>query len=112
MLDWLERHVLGRYLELLRTSRVDREPHGESHEQEVEEELASRRREAVEPTMIPFPGKDALQLTAAGYRSKVSFSGRVIWQRPDTGFWFSEEMALCLLERHNAMNKSGAAEGR
>jgi len=28
--------------------------------------------------------------------------GKIIWERPDTGFWVSQEMALHLLERKSA----------
>lgn len=103
---------MGRYLELLKSSRIERESSVEPREEKVEEELASRRSETEEPIAIPFPGKDALTLTAAGYKSKVSFSGKTIWRSPDTGLWFSEEMARCFLERRNVKNKAGAEEER
>lgn len=96
-------------MELLRSSRVEREPLGDSYEEEtVEAQPTSRRRETVSPQIISLPSTDTLKLSAAGHRSKVSFSKRVIWQSPDTGFWFSEDMALCFLERSNSENKSGA----
>jgi hypothetical protein len=38
------------------------------------------------------------RLEAAGFKPKER-SGKIIWQRPDTGFWVSQEMALHLLER-------------
>ncbi len=37
------------------------------------------------------------KLLAAGFEPKER-SGRIIWQRPDTGFWVSQEMALHLSE--------------
>jgi hypothetical protein len=40
------------------------------------------------------------RLLEAGWKPKVSFGQRVIWERPDTGFWVSEEMALHLLNKH------------
>lgn len=104
---------MGRYLELLKTSRVEHELHGETREDEsTEKQAVSRRSEVGEPIVLPFPSKDALRLATAGYRPKVSFSKQVIWRSPDTGFWFSEDMALCFLERRNSGNKSGAEEER
>lgn len=45
------------------------------------------------------PSTEVCRLEAAGFRPKVSFFERVIWQRPDTGFYVSEQMALHLLNR-------------
>jgi hypothetical protein len=42
--------------------------------------------------------ENARRLLEAGWKPKVSFGGKVIWERPDTGFWVSEQMALHLLE--------------
>ena len=47
----------------------------------------------------PVSSADHQRLEEAGYKSKISFGGRVIWERPDTGFWVSQEMALHLLEK-------------
>jgi hypothetical protein len=41
----------------------------------------------------------ARMLEHAGYKPKLSFYGKTIWQRPDTGFWVSQEVALHLLEQ-------------
>ena len=38
------------------------------------------------------------RLEAAGFEPKER-GGKIIWQRPDTGFWVSQEMALHFLER-------------
>jgi hypothetical protein len=56
------------------------------------------------------PGTDteaARRLLEAGWKPKASF-GRVIWERPDTGFWVSQEVALYFLESKNI--RGGAAE--
>jgi hypothetical protein len=47
--------------------------------------------------------ENARRLLEAGWKPKVSFFERVIWERPDTGFYRSEEAAICLLE----LNRSG-----
>ena len=40
---------------------------------------------------------EACTLVAAGWKPKIRF-GRTIWERPDAGFWISQELALHLLE--------------
>jgi hypothetical protein len=40
---------------------------------------------------------EARRLVAAGRKPKIRL-GKTIWQRPDTGFWVSQEIALHLLE--------------
>jgi hypothetical protein len=51
------------------------------------------------PTELTRPDNEsARRLLKAGWKPKVSFGGKVIWERPDTGFWVSEQMALHLLE--------------
>jgi hypothetical protein len=40
---------------------------------------------------------EARRLVAAGRKPKIRL-GKTIWQRPDTGFWVSQEIALQLLE--------------
>jgi hypothetical protein len=40
------------------------------------------------------------QLTETGWESKER-CGKTIWQSPENGFWYSQEMALVLLERQN-----------
>ena len=98
------------YLRLLRQSRTDR---NESRQSEAERDLsAPRHRNDDGAAELPNRGGDALRLTAAGYRPKVSFFGRIIWQRPDTGFYVSEEMALHLLDTKSVRDKSGANAGR
>ncbi len=55
-----------------------------------------------EPRKLENPkieSADARKLSRAGWKPKVSFGGVVIWERPVTGFYVSEEMALCLLDR-------------
>ena len=46
----------------------------------------------------PLSGdREARKLVAAGWKPKIRL-GKTIWQRPDTGFWVSQEMALHLME--------------
>ncbi len=42
--------------------------------------------------------ENARRLLEAGWTPKVSFGWRVIWERPDTGFYYSEETAICVPE--------------
>ncbi len=52
------------------------------------------------PTNLTKPDtENARRLLVAEWKPKVSFGGRVIWERPDDGFYRSEEAAICLLER-------------
>jgi hypothetical protein len=41
------------------------------------------------------------KLMEAGWKPKRSFGEVVIWERPDTGFYVSEEVAVRLLDRWN-----------
>jgi hypothetical protein len=94
------------YLKLLRQSQARR---NEPRSREVGRDLSTFRRQDDEcSVMLPVPCADAQRLTTAGYRPKVSFFERVIWERPDTGFYVSEEMALHLLDAKNIQDKSGA----
>ena len=86
------------YLELLRRSKARRRK--SSHGDEAQQEAPRPRGEGIEaPAAKPVSSADHRHLEEAGYRPKISFGGRVIWERPDTGFWVSEEMALHLLEK-------------
>ena len=58
-------------------------------------ELPIRSADSLDPTEPDT--ENARQLLEAGWKPKVSFGGKVIWERPDTGFWVSEDMALHLL---------------
>jgi hypothetical protein len=84
------------YLELLRQSRARRRD--SSHQDEAKQDLPElQHEEAGALAVLPVPSADHRRLEEAGYRPKISFGGRVIFERPDTGFWVSEEMALHLL---------------
>jgi hypothetical protein len=86
------------YLELLRRSKARRRK--SSHRDEAKQELPeSRCEEAAAPAVFPVSSADHRRLEATGFKPKVSFGGKVIWERPDTGFWLSQEMALHFLER-------------
>ena len=54
---------------------------------------------SADPTNLTKPETESTRrLLRAGWKPKVSFGGRVIWERPDDGFYRSEEAAICLLE--------------
>lgn len=46
-------------------------------------------------------GPEDRKLQSAGFELKER-AGKIVWERPDTGFWESQEMALHLLERKSA----------
>jgi hypothetical protein len=90
------------YLRLLRDSRT-RRPES-IHRGEVQQDAPEPQgEEAGALAAKTVSSADHKRLEEAGYRSKISFGERVIWERPDTGFWVSQEMALHLLE----MSKEG-----
>ena len=79
---------MGKYLELIREVR----------RRELEKTgVGSREREKAEA--LAHESTNGRRLVAAGWKPKVSFGRKVIWQRPDNGFYYSEEAALCLLDR-------------
>ena len=87
------------YLELLRRSKARRR--GSSHGDEAKQDLPEPRHEEAGGLAVHLaPSADHRRLEEAGYRPKISFGGRVIFERPDTGFWVSEEMALHLLDKN------------
>jgi hypothetical protein len=87
------------YLELLRWSKARRRE--SSHRDEAKQDLPEFHHETAGALAVhPVPSADHRRLEVAGYRPKISFGGRVIWERPDTGFWVSEEMALHLLNKN------------
>lgn len=47
---------------------------------------------------------NARELSKAGWKPKRSFGGVVIWERPDTGCYVSEEIALHLLKRADRLS--------
>ncbi|PLS82605.1 MAG: hypothetical protein CYG60_24070 [Actinobacteria bacterium] len=49
------------------------------------------------PRLLEFLEWKQRALEEAGFKPKER-CGKTIWQRPDTGFWVSQEMALHLLE--------------
>ena len=84
------------YLKLLRDSKARRRE--SIHRGEVQQDASEPQCEETGAlTAKPLPSADHQRLEEAGYRPKVSFGGRVIWERPDTGFWVSQDMALHLL---------------
>jgi hypothetical protein len=83
---------MSRYLDLARRSRLRWED--------------LRSQPGNEPGTVAQTGRedrpiqltsDGRKLEAAGYKPKERCD-MIMWQRPDTGFWVSQEMALHLLE--------------
>ncbi len=55
---------------------------------------------------------NACRLSEAGWKPKKSFGGVVIWERPDNGFYVSEEIALRMLDRwKDSLQSRGNDEG-
>ena len=95
------------YLALLRQSKARRRE--SSHSDEAKWDLPeSQCEEARTLAVLPVSSAAYRRLEEAGYKPKVSFGERVIWERPDTGFYVSQEMALHLLDTKNIRSKSGA----
>jgi hypothetical protein len=96
------RLAVARYLELLRAARK------ESMRPEHQSGARAPKADLQSPVSAIAPATDAeaCRLAAAGYWPKVSFGGKTIWQRPDTGFWVSQEMALHLLKNNNVREDS------
>lgn len=85
---------MGKYLDLVRDSRT---PVSEVTDTELQGSGETARRGG---QFLPEPKhSEARRLLDAGWKPKVSFGGETIWQRPDTGFYRSEEAAVCLLSR-------------
>ena len=55
----------------------------------------------VHPNLVIHLGPEDRRLQAAGFELKES-GGKIIWERPDTGFWVSQETALHHLESKSA----------
>src|SRR5829696_3927796 len=99
---------MSRYLELLRALRTGAKPHREAGGQDLS---VSRCQDDESPVVLPLTDGRARRLEAAGWKHKWR-SGLTIWERPDTGFWISQEMALHLLDAKNIRNNSGAKTRR
>jgi hypothetical protein len=86
------------YLKLLRDSKSRRRE--SIHRDEVKQHTSEPQCEETGALAAKLVSNANHQrLDDAGYKPKISFGGRVIWERPDTGFWVSEKMALHLLEK-------------
>lgn len=66
---------------------------------DIAKEIARVEPEPRNLTKPEIEDANARRLSGAGWKSKESFGGVVIWERPDTGCYVSEEMAIHLLER-------------
>lgn len=66
------------------------------------QELESSRPESEESDGAVSPSLESpitRGLLDAGWTPKVSFGGKVIWERPDNGFYCPKELALHFVER-------------
>jgi TubC N-terminal docking domain len=93
-----EEVVTPKLLEKLRTHRADLmaaccEAETVAEEDRKSPELASKQ---------AAPGPEARKLLAADWEPKVR-CGKTIWLGPEGGFWYSQEMALRLLEKGGAV---------
>jgi hypothetical protein len=80
------------YLELARWVRARREESRSQLASQAVTDVQTMRQSR--PIQLDSSGR---KLEAAGFQPKER-DGKIIWQRPDTGFWVSQEMALHLLE--------------
>jgi hypothetical protein len=80
------------YLQLARRSRARWEEFESRPASEAVTDMQAIRQNR--PIHLDPEGR---KLEAAGFEPKER-GGKTIWQRPDTGFWVSQEMALHLLE--------------
>jgi len=85
------------YLELLRRSKARRR---EANQRDEAKQELPKSLGGVDSTsaVLPVSSADHRRLEGAGYELKLSFGRRVIWERPDTGLYYSEEAALHLLD--------------
>jgi hypothetical protein len=86
-------HDMSGYLELARQVRARQNEPGLRPASEAATDVQTVRQSR--PVHFDPEGR---KLEAAGFKPKER-GGKVIWQRPDTGFWVSQEMALDLVER-------------
>lgn len=96
------------YLKLLRQSKARRNGPRQEDESPAMTRVSDAETSVDTEDLTKPDTESARRLHGAGWESKVSFGERVIWERPDTGFYVSEEMALHLLEANNVRIKSGA----
>lgn len=83
-----ERQDVGKYLDIVRDAR--------------QQELESAAPDPAEPdgAVSPSPeSPNARRLLEAGWKPKASFGEKVIWERPNNGFYCSEESALYFMEQ-------------
>lgn len=85
------------YLDVARRIRAARDSSEKGSVSRPESEAATDARTTRQSGAVRLTS-DGRRLKAAGFEPKMR-GGKVIWQRPDTGFWFSQEIALHLLER-------------
>ena len=83
---------MSSYLKLARRIRADREEARSQLTSEAVTELETSRQNR--PIHLDSEGR---KLETASFEPKER-GGKTIWQRPDTGFWVSQEMALYLVE--------------
>ena len=95
------------YLKLLRQSKARRKEFN-SDDEAKRDLVESQWEQPGASAVFPVSSADHRRLKEAGFKPKVSFRKRMIWERPDTGFYYSEEIASHHLDTKNIRNNSGA----
>jgi hypothetical protein len=85
------------YLELAGRGRVSRE---ESWHRPTSEAVVGTQ-PPVHPNLSIRLGPEGRKLQSVGFEPKES-GGKIVWERPNMGFWVSQEMALHPLESKSA----------
>jgi hypothetical protein len=94
------------YLDLARRIRAAQERSEEESTSWLASDAATNARPRQQAEAVHL-SSDGRRLEAAGFNPKAR-GGKIIWQRPDTGFYVSQEVALHLLDTKNIRDKSGA----
>jgi hypothetical protein len=84
------------YLELARRGRASWEGHWHCPASEA---IAGIQQPVCHNLSIHL-GPEDRKLQSAGFELK-EHAGKIVWERPDTGFWESQEMALHPLKRES-----------
>jgi hypothetical protein len=101
---------LGKYLDLIEAlDRARRSPLGTP--QATDRNTVSSGGDQGENPTPAAADAEARRLVASGWKPKVRL-GKTIWQRPDTGFWVSQEMALHLLDGTERSEQKRGKAGR
>jgi hypothetical protein len=91
--SWRRGYVISGYLKRAKQTRTRRtETRSRADSEAIVDEQAIRQYEPI------YSNSESHELEASGFEPKER-DGKITWQRPDTGLWVSQEIALHLLER-------------